>query len=368
MDFYLATAACAYQLENPGDRAMAHLAPTTHPGLVFAEREPALEWLFAEAAGLLAAVRQGAACSSNVFLRRAIDLLFVAQDLMESGLFVRQYEQALRMITATAHERDQPLVEGRARLLTGRLLGWSSSRFAEADAAAQRAQLLGRVSGDLLTCSYAPNLRGLIAADQHRYEDAAEYYQQALDAFRADDNSYGEAAIWCNLSFVRVQFGQASAAVGAAEEALTIYRRLGGGFRLANGLYKLGIALTASKRFDEAMARLGEALAEFRSARQQLWEGLTLFRMAEAHLAAGCSRQAATHADQSLVLLSDNVGDWRKANVLTVLGHALTGIGQSDRARACWHEALTLYSALGSKEADEVRGLLDLPPGSAIAV
>ena len=33
-------------------------------------------------------------------------------------------------------------------------------------------------------------------------------------------------------------------------------------------------------------------------------------------------------------------------------------IGQPDRARACWHEALAIYEQLGAPEAEETRLLL----------
>jgi hypothetical protein len=46
--------------------------------------------------------------------------------------------------------------------------------------------------------------------------------------------------------------------------------------------------------------------------------------------------------------------------VLTVLGRALSGIGQTGRAQVCWREALGIHEELGSPEADEVRSLLTL--------
>ena len=51
-------------------------------------------------------------------------------------------------------------------------------------------------------------------------------------------------------------------------------------------------------------------------------------------------------------------GDWRRGNVLTVLGRALSTVGQTVRAEVCWREALEIYEALGSPEAAEVQALL----------
>ncbi|MCZ9339238.1 hypothetical protein NGM37_15810, partial [Streptomyces sp. TRM76130] len=88
------------------------------------------------------------------------------------------------------------------------------------------------------------------------------------------------------------------------------------------------------------------------------WEGMTLFRLAEARLAGREPAAAAALAEQALAVLRGIGGEWRRGNVLTVLGRALGALGQTDRARACWQEALTTFDRLGSPEAAEVRLLL----------
>jgi hypothetical protein len=61
----------------------------------------------------------------------------------------------------------------------------------------------------------------------------------------------------------------------------------------------------------------------------------------------------------ALTVLRGIGGEWRRGLVLTVLGRALNGIGQTGRAQVCWREALGIYEELGSPEAAEVRGLLN---------
>ncbi|MEU6174401.1 BTAD domain-containing putative transcriptional regulator [Streptantibioticus parmotrematis] len=359
LDFYLATAASAYEMENPGDRVLSHMAPTSREGRTFTTRAEGLEWLFSEAPCVLAAVRQAAEDAANGdHHRRAVDLLFVGQDLMESGVHARAYEQCARSMAAVSSQQGDALVEGRARVLLGRILSWSSSRWGEADIEAQRAQLLGLSAQDLLTCSYAPNLRGLIARDQQRFQDAEAYYQLARESFRDDQNLHGEASVLANLARIRVGLGETALAVTAGEQAVALQRRLETGFRLGCAQYSLAIALTEDEQLDAALGQLTDALAQFRESRQPVWEGLTLFRMAEVHVATGRHRQAASLADQALALVNDNAGENRKAGILTALGKALNGIGQVDRARACWRDALAAYTTLGAKEAQQVRTLL----------
>jgi DNA-binding SARP family transcriptional activator len=370
LDFYLGSAVSAYALENPGDRILDHLSPAGRPGLGFATRSNALEWLFSEAQGLLAAVQQVAEGDCEGSMARAVDLLIAAQDLMESGVYAHQYEQATRALVATARACGNMLVEGRTRVWLSQLL-CLSGRFAEAETEIKRALLLGTATGDPMTCSYAPNLRGIIAYKGRRFEECAQYHQAALEAFRADGNRHGEAAALGNLSRVQPEIGQEDAAVATAEQVVAIYRELGVGFRLGNGLYALGVAQTTCGRLDSAVVSLTEAVGIFREARQHFWEGMALFRLANVHLAARRFRQAASHVEQSLVLLREaRGGDWRTANALTVLGRALAGMGQRVRARACWQDALALYTAQLSPEAEEVRRLLGLgdSPAPSVAV
>ncbi len=137
-----------------------------------------------------------------------------------------------------------------------------------------------------------------------------------------------------------------------------MYDDMGHALKGANGRYALGLALTQSGKLAEATECLHQALWVFRDSRQRLWEGMTLFRLAELDLAARRPAQAAPNAEMALTLLRGIGGEWRHANVLTVLGRSLNGIGQLDRAQVCWREALELLEALGAPEADEVRGLL----------
>ncbi|MFF7155604.1 BTAD domain-containing putative transcriptional regulator [Streptomyces sp. NPDC008139] len=367
LDFYLASASCAYELENPGDRVLDHLALTAHSGLTFGAPDEALEWLFSEAQNLLAAVQQSADDGCEGPMRRAVDLLLVAQDLMESGVYARQYEQATRTLVTTAHDCGDTLVEGRGRVWLGQLL-CMSGRFQEAETEVKLALILGLAAEDPLTCSYAPNLRGIIAHKGHRFEECAQYHLAALDAFRADGNRHGEAAALANLSRVQPEIGELDAAVATTEQVVAIYRELGAGFRLGNGLYARGIALTADDRLDDALTCLTEALGIFREARQQFWEGMTLFRLSQVYLAGHRWRQAAAHTEQSLVILREVGGEWRTANALTALGRALDGMGQPVRAHACWHDALAVFTGLGSPEAADVRRLLGDESSPSVAV
>ncbi|MFF4760495.1 BTAD domain-containing putative transcriptional regulator [Streptomyces sp. NPDC001292] len=354
LDFYLATAAAVYAIERPGDRLVDHLEATRYPGLAFQDRHQAQDWLYSEAHAVLAFIQQ---CARGPMLRRAVDLLWAAKDLAESGANSKQYEAAALTLQDAAVRGDDTKVRSRA-LTTLTNVHLVAGRFGQADEEARLAMELAQVAGDLAPSCWAANDRGIIALYQSRHADGEAYLRQAIESFRLDRNLAGEASALCNLSRIHLAMGQVGSAVELAQQGIVIYDRLGHTLRGANGRYALGLALTGQGALDAAVDRLTEALEVFRDSRQRLWEGMTLFRLAEAHLAGQQPAQAAALAEQALSVLRGIGGEWRRGNVLTVLGRALSGLGQTGRAQACWQEALGIYEQLGSVEAADLRLLL----------
>lgn len=353
LDFYLATAAKVYAIERPGDRLIDHLAPTAYQGLSFDDRQTALDWLYTEADCLLACAHHA---SRGTQLRKAVDLLWAAKDLAESGANSKQYESAALSARATAHATGDRHAEGRARTtLTNVHL--VAGRYAEADEEARHIEPLARAAGDPAPVFWAENDRGIIAFNQGRLADAEAFLLRAIESSRADNNRPAEASALCNLSRIHLSQGSTAKAIELAQQGIDIYDHLGLTLRLANARYALGVALTQAGNHQEALTQLNEALTTFGKNRQRLWEGTTHFRVAEAYLTARQPAKAAQHAEQALAIGCIG-GDRIRASVLTVLGRALETVGQSDRARVCWREALALYEECDAPEASNVRSLL----------
>ncbi|MFJ2649000.1 BTAD domain-containing putative transcriptional regulator [Streptomyces sp. NPDC087420] len=353
LDFYLATAAKVYAIERPGDRLVDHLEPTAYEGLSFEDRHDALDWLYTEADCLLACAQQG---SRGAQLRKSVDLLWAAKDLAESGANSKQYESAALSARETAHAIEDKRAEGRARTtLTNVYL--VAGRYIEADEEARHIAPLAQAAQDSVPIFWADNDRGIIALMQGRYAEAETHLLRAIESSRADRNRPGEASALCNLSRLQMSQGRTDRAIALAQQGIDIYDQMGLTLRLANARYALGAALTQAGQHAEALEQLNEALVTFRKNRQRLWEGTTYFRMAEAHLAAGQQAQAAQNAEQALAFGCIG-GDHTRARVLTVLGRALKSIGENDRARVCWREALALVADETAPEAVEVSGLL----------
>ncbi|WP_406476580.1 AfsR/SARP family transcriptional regulator [Streptomyces sp. NBC_01615] len=354
LDFYLATAAGVYAIERPGDRLVDHLEETQTSGLVFPDRRTAQDWLYSEAVPLLACVRQS---SGSASLRRAVDLLWAAVDLAESGANSKEYEAAATALRDAARGNSDGRAEGRSVLVLANARHFSGL-FDQADQEARQVLRISEAVGDPLPCCWAANILGAFAFYQSRYEEAEEYLERAIRDFRACEDLSGTAAALCNLSRLHLATERADSAVELARQGTEMYEDLGHSLKVANGHYALGMALSKSGRPADAASRLREALQVFRASRQRLWEGMTLFRLAEVDLIAQRPAQAAANAEMAQSLLRGIGGEWRRGNVLTVLGKALNGIGQTGRAQVCWREALEIYEGLNSPEAAEVQALL----------
>ncbi|QTD99165.1 AfsR/SARP family transcriptional regulator [Streptomyces cyanogenus] len=353
LDFYLATAARVYAIERPGDRTVDHLEVTEQAGQTFSDEGKALDWLHTEAACILACVQQSLGQEN---LRRGVDLLLASKDLVESGASSLVYETATRAARDAADALGDSLAAGRARVTLTQVL-IKAGQFDEAAVEAREAVALGAAAGDPWTSGNAPNELGIIAICRNDHAAGEAHLLRAIAAFRADDNRPGEASALCNLSRVLVSMDRAAAGIELVQQGVAIYDELGLTVRLANARYALGIALSHTDRLGEALEQFTEALRIFVENRQRLWEGTTHFRIAQVHLAAHRAAQAAQHAEQALGIGCIG-GDWMRANVLTLLGKSLDALGQVDRARACWREALSIHGSSEAAEAVEVRRLL----------
>ncbi|MGW3037470.1 ATP-binding protein, partial [Streptomyces sp. NPDC001178] len=353
LDFYLATAAVVYAIERPGDPLVDDLESSVCPGLRFAGESAARDWLFSEAACLLACVQQAGASR----IRGAIDLLWAAKDLSESGANSGQYEKATRAMCDAAHDCGDPRAEGRARTILADVL-LHSGHIEQAEEQAQLAAELVASAHDDTAISWVANNRGLIRLRQGRHAAAKAFFDQAINGFRMLGNRPFEATSLGNLAQAHLGLGDTANAIEIAQRSLAMHAGFGRTVRLANGHCVVGIALTQAGEYPEALSQFSEALAIFSDHRQRLWEGTTLFRIAEAHLAAGRPAQAAAHAEQALTLRCIG-GDPMRGRVLTVLGHALAALGQVGRAEACWREALSLFEQTGSPEAAELRAFIE---------
>lgn len=221
-----------------------------------------MDWLYTEAATILACVRQS--CGADT-LRRAVDLLWAALDLGESGANAKQYEATALAVLEAAGACGDRRAEVRA-LVTLADVHHASGRFDQAEQEATRIMALVEPALDPLPGCWASNALGIMALYQSRHDDGETFFSQAIDAFRLIGDRPGEASALCNLSRIHLATGRTASAVELAQRGTDIYDGMGHALRSANGRYALGMALTQRELYADATDRLQEALRVFREA------------------------------------------------------------------------------------------------------
>ncbi|WP_051855538.1 BTAD domain-containing putative transcriptional regulator [Streptomyces sp. NRRL B-1347] len=350
LDFYGATAAGIYALDRPGSGMLRHFGHFPRHGLGFVDRAEATRWLRVEADGILACVQRSLAPTS---LGRAANLLLAAADLGEPGVDPSRYESAAAAVRDAARDAGDAVAEGRAGVaLIGVLLG--SGRLAEARREAALALTLAESTADQGVRCWVTRDMGTIAALEGRYTEAEGHLRRGAAYFREVGDLAGEADAMLGLSEIHLATERADSAVTLARQGLDGYTRSGPTPRVAHARYRLGLALLGTHRYADAWAEFDQALQHFTANQQRLWEGTTHHRIAQVHLATRRPAPASQHAERALALGCVG-GGLARADVLTTLGEALDALDQTDRARACWREALALYERAGAEGASAAR-------------
>jgi tetratricopeptide (TPR) repeat protein len=149
--------------------------------------------------------------------------------------------------------------------------------------------------------------------------DAVTHLKLALDLADRVDNTYFHDIALNNLGCAYLMLHQYDDAIGLMEQVLDHRRALNDPHGVAALLHNLGETYVSAGRFATAVAYLEEA-------------------------------NEINHATRT---------PWFQAKTLEMLGVALLGTNQPERARECWTRALTIMDRLGHPLAARVRDRLD---------
>ncbi|MCM4082740.1 tetratricopeptide repeat protein [Paractinoplanes hotanensis] len=388
-DFYLATAGAAMNTLHPAEADQRPaLPPGAAPGPALADPGTALAWLDTERPTLVAVTHDSPAHA--VRLARTLSRYLKGG---HHGDALTVHGHALRAARDTGDLTDQ------AHALNG--LGVAHRRLGSpkraTDDLEESLELFRRIGDD---AGQAAALYDLATVMQWmgRYPDALDYKQQALALYRAAGDRYGEANMLSGLALVLERMGRLPEAIDHCEQALALDRQTGNRHGQAQALNILGDVETRAGRHEAAADHLQQALILFRQLGNRNNEAgaldslgllynrlrqptraisyfepaLALFRelgnkggeigslngLGEAALAAGRTADAlARHAEALTTAIDVDMPD-EQGVAHAGLGHAHRVLGDHERAREHYQQALTLFTALGIPEADEIRALL----------
>jgi predicted ATPase/DNA-binding SARP family transcriptional activator/DNA-binding CsgD family transcriptional regulator len=233
-------------------------------------------------------------------------------------------------------------------------------RFEEARARAERAGLVAEEAS-------AIQARAVIALAQHRVEDSTRLLAEALRRARALGDQ-GGSLLMLTLGPMAptLRFGTPRL---MWEETWAPFQEVSGRSAEAYVLANMGNLARVAGRFDEARARLEEALVIHDSVGDDAGAALVHCRMGQLALAAAEFDPSRQDLDRSLAI-RERIGDARGVEVsLISLGHLATEEGDRAAARGLLERAERLCRQRGDRPALGAaltrRGVLDLLEGNA---
>jgi tetratricopeptide (TPR) repeat protein len=405
LDYYLATATAAVDLQFPMNRATR---PTTSVRSARPVATPDLQdvgsasaWLAAERENL---VRSCVHAARHGGTRHALSLALVLRPLLENG-FVHDgltvYTEALAAAQLLGDACDPALLASIRGCLG--ITNWWLGRL---DLAADQLGLAfdentraGNAGGAVSNVS----VLGLVHEAQGRYREALECQRLGLAGARSAGNPVQEGGQLINLGYIHARLeeyetaadlyqqaytvldrcGQVSAAGHARYNLATAYEGLG---RYVEALHHAEAALAVATTFGhllhriramdavgslycrmartaEALEALDEALRLCRSADNPRPTAQVLNTLGEAHLAGGDVRLATTHHAEALER-AEGVGNrFQQARAQVGLGDACRIAGDEPGAVGYWQQAHDAYAVMGLPAAIRVAARLTAAAG-----
>jgi DNA-binding SARP family transcriptional activator/Tfp pilus assembly protein PilF len=394
-DYYLHTAATAMDTLVPAERhRRPRIPPPATPAPLMTDPAAVQAWLDTDRASLVAVAAYAADRGWPVHATRLAAIVF-------------------RYLDMGCHYPDAIIIHGHARTAARRigdrtaeatalnalgLIDWHQGRYQQATNRFRQALALFRQTGDRTGQARALGNLGIIYFQQGRYEKATRLQEQAVDIFRETGDLTGEAMELGNLGVVEERQGRYEKAAQHQQQALALARETGDSDNESYALVNLGTVSLRQGRYPHAIGQLQRVLALFRETGDRFGEAATLTRIGDVGLRQGRCEQASLYHQQALALYREIGDGCGEADALNGLGEALLATGQPGDARAWhatalglasqigdkyeqarahnglahtyhatgddgqarhhWQEALTLYTALGVPEANQVRAQL----------
>jgi tetratricopeptide (TPR) repeat protein len=195
------------------------------------------------------------------------------------------------------------------------------------------------------------------ACQDHRFEEAIEYYRQALAIFRETGVRPGQTWAIFGIGHVSRELGRFEESIAYYHEALTSLRATGS--RLGQSLAHLGLgyAYCELRRFEQSIECFQTALEFVDDDRRT--EGLAMNGLGYGYRGLGRIAEAIGQYEQALVIFA-KIGDWwGQGEALYNLGMVQADAGQHDQARRSWTQALAIFHDLHIDRETDVRALLD---------
>lgn len=343
-DHYLHTAAAAMDVLRPSERHRRPRLPAAgSTGPPMADASAARAWLDAQRPNLVAAA---AHASAQGWPHHAIALAAILHRYLDTG---GHYPEAVAIhgyARSAAHLLDDAGAEANALTSLG-LIDSRRGRYQQAADFLQQALTLYRAAGD--RTGEARALANLAGVDlwRGRYQEAADFLQQALALFRAAGDRTGEARAMSTLGGIELRQGRYEQAATHQRRALDLYQQIGDPAGEARTLNNLGGVERRLGCYEQAASHHEQALALYRQAGDRPGEAYSLGNLGGLYLRQGRYEQAASYLQRTLALCRQTGDRPTEAYTLTYLGDVLLHQGSHELAASHHRQALELFREAG---------------------
>lgn len=171
--------------------------------------------------------------------------------------------------------------------------------------------------------------QGIQLFHQKEYEDAARVFQQAYDAYAAEERPDMAAEMNVNLGLVRRSMGEHQQALDLMQDALHVFDSSGDTLRKAMVLGNLGSVYKALNDKEQALNCFREAADLFEELGEKKMHGETLLAIADLQMSERKINAAAATYEAGLEELDQLSGSQKLLKGLIGIKNRLTGGGGS---------------------------------------
>ncbi len=200
-------------------------------------------------------------------------------------------------------------------------------------------------------CEVALPMQGLgyIAHVKGHYEQAKQYFQTSLEAYRQAKDTWGEANVLSSLCLVLRRQGQFENALKAGNQSLVLRREISDLRGIASSLHNLGLVHSMQGNYEVAKEMFTDSLERSRQIEHKTGISNAFNGLCQAMYGLGDIKAAERMARESLSLYRDLGDRWGVAISLNNLGYLSMELGDCLRAKHLYQEGLAIYRQMGIK-------------------
>jgi len=182
-----------------------------------------------------------------------------------------------------------------------------------------------------------------------QYQQAIHFYQQSLEIYREIGDRHGEASSLMNLGIAYKSLGQYQQVIHFQQQSLGIYREIGDRNGEASSLNNLGLAYKSLGQYQQSIQFQQQSLEIYREIGDRNGEASSLNNLGLAYYSLGQYQQSIQFHQQSLEIYRE-IGDRHgEASSLNNLGNAYDSLGQYQQANQFYQQSLEIKREIGDR-------------------